>query len=177
MAFPLQNDRGALCAERAIQAAADQLRYRRQIHADEPIIAIAPTSPPAASPRRTLCVDDGDGVGVGVGDNVGVGGGVRGVAFGVCSGGAVGAAVGGTTVGLTDGFGVGLGVGTGVGVAQKNPEHGVALGDADGGGVSCAFARPAKSRKKTLAAAATRMRRIYRSTTRCVSVVRTPGMF
>ncbi len=114
-------------------------------------------------------MDVGVGVGVGVAD----GGGVRGVVLGVSIGAAVGAAVGGRTVGLNVGFGVGVGagvgdVGTGVG-EQMSPEHGLGVGDA-------AVARPPRSTTKSSEPTPRRTPRIYRSTTRCVSVVRTPGM-
>jgi hypothetical protein len=160
----------------------DQLRYRRQIHAADPIIAPEPNNPSTARPRF------GDATGVGVGDGVSVG---KGVTVGAV---VPGANVDGVSVGVAvcsgvrvgRGVSVGSEVGSGVGVRQKSPMQDVGVGDGisvgvgDGVGVPggvgiCANAINGHDAAATIAKAKPKRRFIYISTTRCVSVDLTPA--
>lgn len=148
-----------------------------------------PPDPSSPSTARPLLGDSGagDGVGVAVMRGVSSGSSVR-TTDAVTLG--VGVAVGrDVTVGRGVGSGVGRGVGRGVGVGQKGGMQGssvgdgVIVGDAVGqstplmhGGV-CAEAEPvhANPSHPPKRRAHTQERLIYISTTRCVSVERTPG--
>jgi hypothetical protein len=155
---------------------ADQIRYRRHNHAADPIIAVDANKPATASPRLGS-VGSGDGVGVNVGSAVGVGSSVRlgevdaGVAANVGSAVCIGRDVGG---------GVGTAEGEGLGVSQNGGMHGGGVGEGSSVGVgvgvpNCAAETPGHKLAATINPIRTSLRMLYISTTRCVSVERTPG--
>jgi hypothetical protein len=146
-------------------------------------IAPDPKSPRIASPRFGELTGAGVGLGVGVGGGVGVGE-VDVAGATLCDGAGVNRWKN-VRAGVFVGVGFGVAVRTGVGVTQFRPamHAGVAVagGVSDGDGVqngghwARAGTPETRANATTMSARNARRRAIYISTTRCVSVDRTPG--